>query len=129
MKELRISLIALALVAFFSVALTAQCDTWNNSPQKDEAENAHVLYRGVVKGKTEADLAALSAEEFNLAYDNWKTAYGIAPAADGQRATHYIDGRKILKAIYSKETDADKKKELADKIMGLYDGNPTDQHQ
>jgi tetratricopeptide (TPR) repeat protein len=121
MKELRISLMALALVAFFSVALTAQCDTWNNSPKKDEAENAHVLYRGVVKGKTEKDLQALSAEEFNLAYDNWKTAYSIAPAADGQRATHYIDGRKILKALYNKETDAAKKQELANKIISLYD--------
>ena len=67
MKVLRISFIAFVLVSFSSASLLAQCETWNNSPKKEEAENAHVLYRGVVKGKDAAELEQLKPEEFNLA--------------------------------------------------------------
>jgi tetratricopeptide (TPR) repeat protein len=121
MKVLRILFIALVMVSFVGGTALAQCDTWNDSPRMEEAENAHVLYRGVVKDKSVDDLVALSAEEFNLGFDNWKIAYDIAPAADGQRATHYSDGRDFYKAKYKKETDAAKKKEYAETIMRLYD--------
>lgn len=99
----------------------AQCETWNDHPRKDELEDAHVLYRGVVGGKQVADLEKLSEAEFELAFNNWKTVYEAAPAADGQRATHYSDGRKLLKAKYKRTSDAEKKKEIAEKIIGLYD--------
>jgi len=56
MKELRISLIALSLSVLFTTAAGAQCETWNGKPFEEEATNAHVLYRGVVKGKTVAEL-------------------------------------------------------------------------
>lgn len=121
MKVLRISVIAFALLAFCSASLRAQCETWNNSPKKEEAENAHVLYRGVVKGKDAAELEQLSAEEFNLAYNNWKKAYDIAPAADGQRPSHYSDGRNLLKVKYKRSKDEAEKKEIAAKILELYD--------
>lgn len=121
MKELRILLIASVLFTLGMGTAMAQCETWNNSPRKDEAENAHVLYRGVVKNKTVADLEALSAEEFKLAFNNWKTAYEIAPAADGNRPSHYTDGRDLLKVKYKKATDDTEKKELAGKIMTLFD--------
>ncbi|MCB0588569.1 MAG: hypothetical protein KDD06_24970 [Phaeodactylibacter sp.] len=121
MKVLRISSIAFVLVSFFSASLMAQCETWNNSPKKEEAENAHVLYRGVVKGKDATELESLGAEEFNLAYNNWKKAYDIAPAADGQRPSHYSDGRNLLKVKYKRATDEAEKKELAARILELYD--------
>jgi len=121
MKELRILFIALVFVALGMGTAMAQCETWNNSPQKEEAENAHVLYRGVVKGKMVADLEALSQQEFDLAFKNWKTAYEIAPAADGNRPSHYTDGRDLLKVKYNKATDEAKKKELAETIMRLFE--------
>lgn len=121
MKGLRISLLVSALIGWFAAAASAQCDTWNNSPQKEEAENAHVLYRGVVRGKEVADLQKLGSEEFKLAFDNWKRAYSIAPAADGQRPSHYTDGRDLLKAKYNLSTDEAEKKELADFMLRLYD--------
>ena len=121
MNELRISLLAFAFVAFFAGSSWAQCETWNNSPQKEEAENAHVLYRGVVKSKTVQELEQLSAEEFKIASENWEKAYELAPAADGQRPSHFSDGRKILKVRYNKATDAEEKKQLAERIINLYD--------
>ncbi|MCO6475758.1 MAG: hypothetical protein J5I94_04015 [Phaeodactylibacter sp.] len=121
MKVLRISFIAFVLLSFSSASLMAQCETWNNSPKKEEAENAHVLYRGIVKGKDAAELEQLSAEEFKMAYNNWKKAYDIAPAADGQRPSHYSDGRNLLKVKYKRATDEAEKKEIAAKILELYD--------
>lgn len=121
MKVLRISSIAFVLVSFFSASLLAQCDTWNKSPKKEEAENAHVLYRGVVKGKDAAELESISAEEFKIAYNNWKKAYDIAPAADGQRPSHYSDGRNLLKVKYKRSTDEAEKKEIAAQVLTLYD--------
>lgn len=98
-----------------------QCETWNDNPRKNDAENAHVIYRGIVKGKQPADLAKMDQENFNMAYNNWKTAYDIAPAADGQRPFHYMDGRKLYKAMMEKESDEAKKKEYTEKILELYD--------
>lgn len=109
------------LVSLQAGPALAQCETWNNSPRKEEAENAHVLYRGVVKGKDAADLEKLSAEEFNLAFNNWQKAYDIAPAADGQRPSHYSDGRDLLRVKYKRATGETEKKELAAKILELYD--------
>lgn len=121
MKELRFSLVAFALAALFGqTTALAQCDTWTGKPFEEEATNAHVLYRGIVNGKTVADLEQLSAEEFNIAYENWKKAYDMAPAADGQRPSHYSDGRDLLKVLYNKSSDAEEKKQLGEQIMDLY---------
>ena len=117
MKVLRNFLILAILAVLSTSGLQAQCQTWNDSDKKDQAENAHVVYRPFMK----SDLGKLDAENFQIAFNNWKTAYDIAPAADGQRPSHYVDGRHLLKAKMAKETDAAKKKELADWIMRLYD--------
>jgi tetratricopeptide (TPR) repeat protein len=111
-------LLALSLTAG---GATAQCVTWVDSPQKEDAENAHVAYRNFVKGKTAADLAALPEGEFNDAFNNWKIAYDIAPAADGNRPFHYRDGRMFYKAMRQKATDEAKKQEYTDMIFKLYD--------
>lgn len=104
--KLKIALICIALI---SSNIYGQCENWNNLPNKDEIETAHVLYRTAVK-----------AEDFGGAYENWKIAYDAAPAADGKRAFHYQDGRKIYKSMWEKETDEAKKKEYMDFILKLY---------
>ena len=103
MKEVRKFLIAIVLIGLSSSMAYSQCQTWNDSPQKEAAENAHVVYRGMVKGKQAADLAKIDNENFNIAFDNWKKVYDIAPAADGQRPTHFTDGRKLYKAQMESE--------------------------
>ncbi len=101
--------------------LSAQCESWNGSPDEEQASNAHVLYRGVVKGKTADELAELPPAEFKLAYDNWKTAYELAPAADGARDWHFIDGATIYLAKYKNATDDAEKEELKATIVKLYE--------
>jgi tetratricopeptide (TPR) repeat protein len=115
--------LALAFMVFagLSVEGFSQCETWIDNPRQSDAENAHVIYRGIVKGKQPADLAKMDQENFNMAFNNWKTAYEIAPAADGQRPFHYMDGRKLYKAMMEKETDEAKKKEYMEKVLELYD--------
>ena len=121
MKVLQKLLIAVLVVVLFAGTIMAQCTTWNDNSQKEAAENAHVLYRQFLKGKQPAELAKLDAENFKLAFDNWKKAYEIAPAADGQRPSHYADGRKIYKAMVTRESDAAKKDEYNEVILRLYD--------
>lgn len=113
----KISLL-LVLCATVSV-VSGQCTTWVDSPQKNKAEDAHVSYRNFVKGKTAAEIATMVPEEFTSAFTNWETAYTIAPAADGKRASHFRDGRKFYKAMIQK--DAAKKKEYGQRIVELYD--------
>ena len=117
-----VNILGLAILTMgLPLSLQAQCSTWNDSPQKDEAEAAHSLYRDVVRGKQPADLAAMSEENFKHGFDNWKKAYDIAPAADGQRAMHFSDGRIFYKALIQKETDEAKKAELYKTMFAFYD--------
>lgn len=97
--------------AFFLASDTAnaQCDSWVGSPKESEASDAHTIYRGHMKNK-----------DFDAAYDHWKTAYTIAPAADGKRDFHYTDGIKLNKHKFSIANDADKKM-LSSEILKLYD--------
>ncbi len=100
---------------------STQCETWNDSPKKETAENAHVTYRGYVKNKSVEELAAMSDQNWNIAFDNWKTAYEIAPNADGQRPFHFTDGRKFYKALAQRTADAAKKAEYNQMAIALYD--------
>ena len=112
MKNVQILLSFLFSTLFclsLTTSITAQCENWVNSPNKEDAETAHVLYRQEVKNKN-----------YDGAYDNWMKAYELAPAADGKRPSHYADGRKILMHKYDNEADEAKKKELADFILKLY---------
>ncbi len=106
-----LNIFALFSITFFSAqTATAQCEGWMNNPKMEEAETAHTLYRGDIK-----------MEKYDEAFENWLTAYTIAPAADGKRPFHYSDGRKIYMHKHKAETDAAKKKEYAEIIMRLYD--------
>lgn len=116
----RISIAFMLTFALVSNAF-AQCETWTGKANEDELISAHSVYRQYLKNKQAADLQNLSEEDFNIAFNNWKTAYEGAPAADGQRATHFSDGRMLYMAMHNKTDDAAKKKEYADIIVRLYD--------
>lgn len=113
MKELQDLIKAGLLIAasvFMTTPMMAQCGTFKDAADSDQAETYHVLYRGDVKNKN-----------YDAAFENWKNAYEAAPAADGQRHSHYSDGRKILKHKYENAKDDAKKKEYQDWILKLYD--------
>lgn len=104
-------LLFFVLVSLVSLSsLHSQCATWNDSPRKEEAENAHVIYRQHFK-----------AENFAEALPQWKIAYEIAPAADGRRESHFKDGIEMYKHFYQKETDEAKKADYKKKVLDLYD--------
>ena len=88
----------------------AQCGTFAQSSNADEAETAHVLYRQLIK-----------KEDYKGAFPKWQIAFNMAPAADGKRSTQYTDGVDIYKNFFSTETDETKKAEYAAKIAELYD--------
>ena len=111
--------LALLLILIGSLGLSAQCATWNDSPEKEKAENAHVAYRNFVRDVQ--DFTQMGAEEFQNAFDNWKIAYDIAPAADGKRPFHFTDGREFYRAMAKNATDEAKQKEYKDRVIELYD--------
>src|SRR5690606_3228682 len=88
----------------------AQCENWNNSPEKEQAENAHTNYR-----------SALKMNDFALAYTEWKIAYQRATAVNWLIDFNYTDGIKIYKHQMKETTDAARKKELIAEILKLYD--------
>lgn len=105
---------AVAIFSLFSVALSAQCGTFDESPKGEDGLVAHQLYRDAVKAK---DLAG--------AYENWEIAYSVAPAANGKNYLHYADGRTILTDKFGKSTDEAEKQKLVDRILKLYDEQVT----
>jgi len=102
------------LLSFFVLVLAfqlnAQCDTWVGKDNETEIKEWHTIYRDAIKAK-----------DYAFAEEYWTKAYAAAPAADGLRSTHYVDGVTILKAKLEKETDEAVKKELKKEIISLYD--------
>ena len=97
MKRL-MQLITMMILLVGSVTVaSAQCGTWFDSPKENELTEAHVLYRDQVKLKN-----------LDAAYDPWKMVYEASPAADGKRASHYVDGRMILKHKMTTADEASK---------------------
>ena len=84
--------------------------TFFSASKGEQAKNAHVIYRDFIRAK-----------KYEEAYDYWKEAYEIAPAADGRRNYHFVDGIKIYNHYFSKATDKAKKDEYIAEIMKLYD--------
>jgi len=108
-KLLKPFFFTLLLAAVASPAFS-QCETWVKAPNKDALEEAHVLYRQFVK-----------SEEYDKAFEYWKTAYEGAPAADGQRSSHFKDGRTIYIHKFKNTTDEALKSEYAGIILKLFD--------
>jgi hypothetical protein len=96
--------------SLMATGLSAQCASWIGSPNMDEAENAHVIYRPYVKNK-----------DFKGALEHWQLAYDLAPAADGKRDDHFRDGIAIYRDFLLNATEEDKKTEYKAKIMELYE--------
>ncbi|MEL7221287.1 MAG: hypothetical protein AAGJ93_08210 [Bacteroidota bacterium] len=117
----KMAALVVLLVLIGNVTAWAQCTNWEEIANKGEAEDAHVVYRPYLKDKTDVDVQALAESDFELAFTNWEKAYTLAPAADGQRPTHYIDGIILHKAMIAKTEDAEKKGEYGEKIQSLYD--------
>lgn len=88
----------------------SKCPKFSDSSNPDEAETAHVLYRDLLRMK-----------KYEEAYPLWEKAMALAPAADGLRDYHYMDGIKLYKWMYGEETDEAKQKELVQKILNMYD--------
>jgi len=109
MKRIISPFILLLLTTIIVTDINGQCATWDGSPKVDDAKNAHSIYRQAIKTK-----------DYELAFKNWQIAYDIAPAADGKRDYHFIDGAAIYKHMYEQEADEAKKKEYADKAVALY---------
>lgn len=122
MNMVRSLFVAIALFFVFINHIAAQCETWNDSPRRSEAQDAYKIYRPLVSGKKATDLEKWEQADFNIAFDNWEKVYGIAPAADGQRPSLYADGRLFHRALMLRNKGADdKKKEYAATVLRLYD--------
>ncbi len=106
----------LALFIFGSLPSSAQlseefvCTTWNDSPQKEQGEESHSIYR-----------QALKTGDFDMAFEHWQMAYDIAPAADGKRDFHLTDGIKIYKHFLKETEDKAEKEKFKKEIIRLYD--------
>jgi hypothetical protein len=103
-------LILLFLLLFIADVSFSQCETWNDSNLREDAENAHSIYR-----------QALKTDDFKLAFEYWKKTFEIAPAADGLRDYHYMDGIKLYKQKIKDTTDENLKKEYKANIIRLYE--------
>lgn len=101
--------ILFALVVFLPLS-NAQFETWVGSEFEEDATDAHSIYR-----------QALKAEDWAVAFQNWQKAYELAPAADGKRDYHYIDGVKLYLHKYKNEANEAKKAEYVENINRLYD--------
>jgi hypothetical protein len=88
----------------------AQCQNWVGSKTQSDAENAHSIYR-----------QAMKMNDFEIAFENWQVAYKLAPAADGKRDYHFMDGVELYKQKFGATTDEKKKQEYSDMIVRLYD--------
>jgi len=106
-KSLMLTMSVLMITASVS---QAQYKSWVGMPNEEEASDYHSVYR-----------QALKAEDWKVAEENWKKAYEMAPAADGKRDYHFLDGAKIYVHKYTAETDAAKKDEYKAQINKLYD--------
>lgn len=101
----------LGLVALFITAQSqAQCETWVGKPNEQEITEWHSIYRSAIK-----------SNDFVFAETEWRKAYKAAPAADGKRDSHYIDGVTILKNKLENEKDESKKQAIKAEIVKLYD--------
>lgn len=98
------------LTLFLPLFAQAQCTTYDETPRGEDAKDAHSVYR-----------QAMKMEDWNLAFDQWKVAYEIAPAADGTSYSHYLDGADLYVEKYKAAQDETLKKEYAQKALDLFD--------
>lgn len=104
-------LFLLFIAAFFaSDMINAQCETWIGKVNEEDSKSDHSIYR-----------QAMRIKDFDLAFEYWSKVFAVAPAADGNRDSHYWDGIEIYNWKLGKEKDETKKKEIRKKILSLFD--------
>ncbi len=86
------------------------CGRFDDRHDPEEALNAHVLYRDLIR-----------RDQFEEAFPLWQVAYQLAPAADGKRNTHFADGIRLYEYLFEGETDVARKEAYIDTIFGFYD--------
>lgn len=100
------------------------CENWLNLPkeEQDKVKVLHSLYRDVMKNvRGASDLAKFAKEDVDRAFENWKTVYEVAPAADGERNTHYGDGIKLYEFKASQEKDSLVRAGYIQRLLLIYD--------
>ncbi len=88
----------------------SKCKKFSDSDNEEGAKTAHVLYRDFLKQKN-----------WDEAFRLWQKAYSLAPAADGKRDYHYLDGIKFYEHFLETEKDEAKRKDYIQKIFDLYE--------
>lgn len=91
-------------------ASTDPCATFKDSKAGEAALDAHVIYRDFLR-----------REDYAQAIPYWRQAFAAAPAADGQRSTHFDDGVKIYDHLLNEQATKEAKKVYLDSIFYLYD--------
>ncbi len=86
------------------------CKKFTDSDNVEGVKTAHVLYRDFMKQK-----------QYDEAFPYWEKAYKMAPAADGKRDYHFLDGVKLYEHLLTKEKDEAKRTVLIDRMMSFYD--------
>ena len=86
------------------------CKKFSDSDNMEGAKTAHVLYRDFLKQKS-----------YDEAFTYWEKAYEMAPAADGLRDYHFLDGIKLYEYKITQTQDQEKIKEYQNRIMEFYD--------
>lgn len=86
------------------------CKKFSDSNNEEGAKTNHVLYRDFLKQK-----------QYDEAFPYWQKAYEMAPAADGVRDYHYLDGVKFYENFLTTENDPAKRDEYINKIFSFYD--------
>ena len=111
MGNLRNTILSMTILMGLSQLAISQASfvSWEGQAFEDDASSAHSIYR-----------MALKSKDYDLAFENWQKAYDMAPAADGKRDYHFIDGVKLYVQKFTEETDAAKKEEYKTQIDKLY---------
>lgn len=122
LKTIYASLITAIALLFVASSVNAQCETWVGSADKDKLENEHMFYRDALKSyKSSKKKGSADNESLQKAMELWENVYKAAPGADGKRATHYVDGRFLIKESFASETDETKRAGMLEQFLELYD--------
>lgn len=110
-KMIAVAAALLFLSIFYGVEIGAQeCKTWTDLPNKEDVINSHSIYR-----------QALKVDDMEIALEHWKIAYENAPAADGQRDFHFMDGITIYKYQIDQSENQEEIDAYRQKIIELYE--------
>lgn len=89
---------------------TGPCGKFEEATDTETAMNAHVIYRDFLR-----------QNDYDQALPYWRIAYRLAPAADGQRNTHFADGIRFYENFLSATDNEAEKEAFIDTIFQMYD--------